>query len=440
MEVTNINGQIRFCAWETYNGARRHYLCNQREYCCALGCCVSTAFSLYQLWYFWLLLLLIILLCSGGGWWFRFRHGGFSARSSPSSARGRQGGGRGTGQGLRVPHQHPFYTSAGLQHGAYTLPPGYDKDPPSYNEVITHLNQFPRIEDVRRQSEQPSTSAAQGEELPMEVMDCHLVPPPPTYEMVLDLKRRESQLTREIEELELEEERNGGEEAQVNSTRSRIRNLLGRIRPRRSTSFETQGQWGLSAASSSFHSSPSSTSSGLFTISGGSLSLPDYYAQGATPTSIEPPMRDYPRLDPAPPYEFDSSSHSDYSSHFVSSPSTSNRSIPSTPSQTDMELVPTAPLEGGLIPPSSDLVPPSPDLIPPSPDPQEQGRDELRVGEHDLGCSRPCTGRSVLSRPATSIGTRALSPPQEVARKTSLPGAVVENEEDRIEETEAEVR
>lgn len=259
----------------------------------------------------------------------------------------------------------------------------------------------------------------------MEVMDCHLVPPPPTYEMVLDLKRRESQLTREIEELELEEERNGGEEAQVNSTRSRIRNLLGRIRPRRSTSWDSQGH-GVSAASSSFHSSPSSTSSGLFTISGGSLSSPDYYAQGATPTSIEPPMRDFPRIDPAPPYEADSSSHSDYSSHFVSSPSTSNRSLRSTPSQTDMELVPTSPLEG--------------EIISPSPEHQEQGRDELRVGEHDLGCSRPCTGRSVLSRPATSISTRALSPPQEVARKTSLPGAVVENEEDRSEETVAEVR
>lgn len=264
----------------------------------------------------------------------------------------------------------------------------------------------------------------------MEVLDCHLVPPPPTYEMVLDLKRRESQLTREIEELEMQEERAGDEEGRINSTRNRIRNLLGKIRPRRSTSSDSPStsQMAPSAPSfSSLQSSPSSTSSGLFTISRESLPSQDYYAQEASPTSIEPPHRDFPpRIQATPPTDADEASHSDYSSHYVSSPTSSSRSLPSTPPQAEMELVPTAPLEGGI--------------IAPSPEPQEQGRDELRVGEHDLGCSRPCTGRSVLSRPATSISTRALSPPQELGRKTSLPGAVVENEEDRNEGEEVEVR
>ncbi|XP_045114765.1 uncharacterized protein LOC123506594 isoform X2 [Portunus trituberculatus] len=252
-------------------------MCSHREYCCALGCCVSTAFSLYQLWYFWLLLLLIILLCSGGGWWFRFRHGGFSNESTPSNGRGRRHGRR-RGQdagGPRVyPNQHQFY-GPGLHHGAYTLPPGYDKDPPSYNEVISHLNQFPRIEDVRRvEGEHPSSSTAPVEQMPLTLYDSQSAPPPPPYEMVLDLKRRDVQLTREIHDLEEEEEsreraRSAGEELEdtVNSTRSRIRNLLGRMRPRSSSGSESSQacQEGSGRAASSSPSSPSSSSSGLFT-------------------------------------------------------------------------------------------------------------------------------------------------------------------------------
>lgn len=429
MEVTNINGHIRFCAWESYNGARRHYLCSHREYCCALGCCVSTAFSLYQLWYFWLLLLLIILLCSGGGWWFRFRHGGWSNQNTPTN-RGRRHGRRGRGHGAggpRVyPNQHQFY-GPGMHHGPYSMPPGFDKDPPSYNEVISHLNQFPRIEDVQRApGEQPSTSTAQPEQVPLQLYDCQLAPPPPPYEMVLDLKRRDVQLTREIRDLEEEEEEAGrtrtpGEEEEeetVDSTRNRIRNLLGRIRPHHSVGGglnQTQQEGGgrqTSASSPSSRSSPSSPSSGLFTISRESLPSQDYYAQRGVSSPSEAPqhegdlLRRYPSRPPSDP---DSSSHSDYSSLLVSSLSSSSRSLVTTPSQAPMELLPTSPLEGEMI----------------SPEPGRGGE----LGEGD----RPVTGRSVLARPATSISTRTLPPPGELIRKTSLPGALVEQEDDKAE-------
>ncbi|XP_063889434.1 uncharacterized protein LOC135116139 [Scylla paramamosain] len=431
MEVTNINGHIRFCAWESYNGARRHYLCSHREYCCALGCCVSTAFSLYQLWYFWLLLLLIILLCSGGGWWFRFRHGGFSTQSTPTNNRGRRHGRRGRGQDAGAPrvypNQHQFY-GPGLHHGAYTLPPGYDKDPPSYNEVISHLNQFPRIEDVRRVERErttTSTSTDSIEQVPLDdLYDCQSTLPPPPYEMVLDLKRREMQLTREINELEEEEEsrvrtRSAGEEMEdaVNSTRSRIKNLLGRIRPRSSSSSDSSQarQEGSGRSASSSSSSPSSSSSGLFTISRESLPQHNYYTQEAVPSSSEAVqhqgslMRRYPA---GPPSEPDSSSHSDYSSVLVSSLSSSSRSLFTSPSQAPMELVPTSPLEGEII----------------TPEPQEPGHVREQSGHE-----RPSTCHSVLSRPTTSISTRTLPPPEELIRKTSLPGALLEQDDDRIE-------
>ncbi|KAK3869078.1 hypothetical protein Pcinc_025580 [Petrolisthes cinctipes] len=125
MEYTKINGQIRLCAWETPAGNRRPYLCSHHEYCCALGCCVSSTFSFYQLWYFWLLLLLLILLCSGGGWWYRFRHGGWSHQGTPvPGGRGRRNGRRGHGANHGANPGQRVYPNYNYD---YTLPPGYDK-------------------------------------------------------------------------------------------------------------------------------------------------------------------------------------------------------------------------------------------------------------------------------------------------------------------------
>ena len=207
--------------------------------------------------------------------------------------------------------------------------------------------------------------------------------------MLLDLKHREIQLTREIHHLEEEEEeeeeeevitRIAGEEEEdnLNSTRSRIRTLLGRIRSRTSMGSVSRGE-----SSSSSLSSPSSSSSGLFTISR------DYNPQGTIP----------------PPSQPCTSSHSDYSSLFVSSLSSSSLQFVSTPTptQASMELVPTTLLQGDIIP-----------------------------REHSV-CERPASCHSVLSRPTTSISTRTLPPPEEMIRKTSLPGVLLEQEDERVE-------
>ncbi|MPC15690.1 hypothetical protein E2C01_008489 [Portunus trituberculatus] len=277
------------------------------------------------------------------------------------------------------------------------------------------------------EGEHPSSSTAPVEQMPLTLYDSQSAPPPPPYEMVLDLKRRDVQLTREIHDLEEEEEsreraRSAGEELEdtVNSTRSRIRNLLGRMRPRSSSGSESSQacQEGSGRAASSSPSSPSSSSSGLFTISRESLPQQDYYAQqAAVPSPSEAAVqhqgslvRRYPA---GPPSEPDSSSHSDYSSLLVSSLSSSSRSLVTPPSQAPMELVPTSPLEGEII----------------TPEPQEPGHGREQQNGHE----RPSTCHSVLSRPTTSISTRTLPPPEDLIRKTSLPGALLEQEDDRVE-------
>lgn len=220
-----------------------------------------------------------------------------------------------------------------------------------------------------------------------------LAPPPPPYEMILDLKRREVQLDLEIAEEERAE--------RASSTRGRIRNLLGRVRPKKTSPEAPPPPLEAYVASSS--SQAAMAPPGLFTISREGL----------------PPPQDYHTATP-PPYHrhasspSDTSSHSDYSSSFISSPSSSSNSLSTSSSQDPPEYLPPAPLE----------------VAAGTPEPQEDNPSEEQeaVLEH-AGSSRPCTGRSFLSRPTTSISTRTLPPPPQLARKTSLPGAVLEHDE-----------
>lgn len=378
MDVTKIDGRIRFCAFETYDGLRRHYICGHHEYCCALGCCVSTAFSFYQLWYFWLLLLLIILICSGGGWWFRWRHGALSSTSAPTPVHSRRHPRLSRAHGPRTPrvYPHSHYYSSGSGYDTYSLPPGYDKD--------TELSSS-------------GASASTSSNVPKRCDDPLLSLPPPSYEMVLDLKRKEIQLETEIAQEERRE--------RVRTTRGRIQNIFGRNKRKKQRHEEPPP-----SAASFPASSPSSLSSGLFTISSESLPSTDYYAQASTSNGqSHPPV---PSRHVTSPSDSESS-HSDYSSNFLPTP-TSSRS-PSVSS-------PDSPANyNAAAPPQLDIT-----------SAEGGNADELLSVSRGLA-SRPCTGRSVLSRPTTSISTRSLPPPPQLQRKTSLPGALLESEDEEKE-------
>ncbi|XP_042888310.1 uncharacterized protein LOC122263773 isoform X2 [Penaeus japonicus] len=401
MEVTKIDGRIRFCAFETYDGLRRHYICGHHEYCCALGCCVSTAFSFYQLWYFWLLLLLIILICSGGGWWFRWRHGAFSSTRTPTPVHTRRHPRLSRAHGPRAPrvYPHSHYYSSGSGYDNYSLPPGYDKDPPSYNEVITHLNQFPPASVSRPDTELSNYGAAASTSsaIPKQCDDPLLSMPPPSYEMVLDLKRKEIQLETEIADEERRE--------RVRTTRGRIENIFGRTKRKKQ-----QNENSPPSAASFPVSSPSSLSSGLFTISSESLPSADYYAQASTSNGQS--HTSVPSRHVTSPSDSESS-HSDYSSNFLSTP-TSSRS----PSVSSAD----SPLNNLTVPPLVDV------------SSTEGGSPGELLSVNRGLASRPCTGRSVLSRPTTSISTRSLPPPPQLQRKTSLPGALLESEDEDKED------
>lgn len=281
-------------------------------------------------------------------------------------------------------YPHQYYTG-GTSHD-YTLPPGYDKD----------------------RTAGGNSSSGGGEEAPSVIgsaTDGQLAPPPPPYEMVLDLKRREMQLDREIAEEEEEPER-------AHSTRGRIKSILGRVRPKKSPEVIAPPPLEAYVASSSSSSNPVMSPTGLFTISREGLPPQEYYAH---PTSQPPPpgYHHHHRHLPSPS-DSESSSHSDYSSSFISSPSSSSRSLSTSSSQDPPEYHPNAPLEA--------------DVATLDPQDQQDSSEDHLLGP--AGASRPCTGRSVLSRPTTSISARTLPPgPAQLARKTSLPGAVLENEE-----------
>ncbi|XP_069157855.1 uncharacterized protein [Procambarus clarkii] len=420
----NIDSQLRICTYETYERFRRHYFCGQHEYCCSLGCCVSTAFSFYQLWYFWLLLLLIILLCSGGGWWFRWRHGGFSNQNTPTSLlarRQRRIRTHGHNAINVYPHPHTFYGGRVAGQHEYHLPPGYDKDPPSYNEVINHLSLFPRADAVRREAGDQSGGGGGAGHSSFD--ECHLSLPPPSYEMVLDLKRREMQFQREM----------GDEEEQtprVHSARSRIRRLLGKMRTLGNNQNDSPALDDFTPPEDSYSSAV--PPAGLFTISRESLPSQEFYLQPST--SSGPSNSSGPSESSHLTSDSDTSSHSDFSvQSFILNPSPSRRSMESSPAHLQ-EYIPSAPSAIQVLTPAHHY----PEYISSAssamqvaiPMPQEpEIAEEFEPLEH-AGTNRPCTGRSVLSRPTTSISTRTLTPPREVVRKTSLPGTVLEAEEE----------
>ncbi|KAK3869079.1 hypothetical protein Pcinc_025581 [Petrolisthes cinctipes] len=201
--------------------------------------------------------------------------------------------------------------------------------------------------------------------------DCHIsLPPPPSYETVLDLKRRDMAVQQNQEEREVEVG------VTTPNMRDKIRTLLGRVRAGR-TSTDPPPSPNLAYGAET--SRESSMSSGLFTISGESVSSPSYHQ---LPPPHIPPTID--NLVP-PSTNSETSSHSDYSSSFLSSPSSGSRSFQPSPSQTPTE----------------------------STEPQPSTSDDLSLPE-PVGASRPCTGRSILSRPTTSISTRTLPPPPQL--------------------------
>ncbi|CAL4177149.1 unnamed protein product, partial [Meganyctiphanes norvegica] len=146
-------------------------------------------------------------------------------------------------------------------------------------------------------------------------------PPPPSYEMVLELKRKEDQLNREIEE---------EEEQERTTTADRIRNLLRGRSWHRRTEQECNEEGiarSSSRSSSGYITSPLEPSAGgVFTIS----------REDIVPAG----QRYHPDDVPAPGSPSTLSSHSDYSSSFISSPSNSSRLFsPVAPNTDCQELV-----------------------------------------------------------------------------------------------------
>ncbi|XP_066948207.1 probable serine/threonine-protein kinase DDB_G0272282 [Macrobrachium rosenbergii] len=415
--IAKIDGRFRFCTFQTYDGQRRHYICGHHEYCCNLGCCVSTAFSFYQLWYFWLLILLIILLCSGGGWWFRWRHGHFGTRSATPSQGRRRHGGRGHGSRASRVYPNNYYHGSG---NPCNHPPGYDKDPPSYNEVIAHLSQFPRADERYPGNTSVVPTAPDLSQL--------LAVPPPSYQMVLDQKMRESELGHEPDEVDGGEDGEGGAGG---GPFSKIQSLLGRSWTRRDSAQSLSppmrpppvGSFPSASLSSSSSppSAPSPTaSSGLFTISRESLPPIDPFPRTTNSENVRylhpSPLRDEPYATRGVPSPTGSGSHSDYSSSFYSTPSSVSTASSECPSP------PESPPRYTLLLPSVTQTPPE----------ELRNDDLLEIGVGEV--TRPCTGRSTLSRPTTSISTRSLPLPDEIPRKPSIPGALEEWEGEDEEE------
>nr|XP_053646638.1 histone-lysine N-methyltransferase 2D-like [Cherax quadricarinatus] len=238
--------------------------------------------------------------------------------------------------------------------------------------------------------------------------ECQLALPPPSYEMVLDLKRRELEYQREISEAEQAE--------RLNSARRRIRNLLGKIRnittrPEEEEVSDPPPLENLMSPQDSY-STTAVAPNGLFTISRENLPPQEFYTQASTSSDPQPSGSS----GNAPVSESDISQHFENSSLSLI-PEASRRSPEASP------VLPSSP------PAFTPSAPPAIQVL--TPDPQE--REEFLLLQH-AGTSRPFTGRSVLSRPTTSISTRTLSTPPELVRKTSLPGTVLENDEDKNED------
>ncbi|XP_076031765.1 uncharacterized protein LOC143019691 [Oratosquilla oratoria] len=493
MEVTKIDGRLRFCRFETQDGLTQHYICSHQDYCCALGCCASSAVTFYQLWYFWLLLLLIILLCTGGGWWYRWRNGPFSSpRRSPAHNR-RHGRRRShNSRAHRVfPNTpahggHSYYSSPGGQND-YTFPPGYDKDPPSYQEVISHLHQFPRpltissfVDNAQEGSNsnrgwdknvrRSGVSEALQNSLPGTTGDAWLSVPPPPYDMVLELKRKEHQLDTEIAQEEQQRraaDQGTGEADPAHDTRERIKKLLGKGKkcpsataaqasesgqPSSSSASPSSATASTSSAYHSGESSPSTSAGAPFIISTENLpyraplhgqdvaavagtSMASAAAASSSTSSV------MPRFQPPVTLSASSSigSFSDYNSSLGSSPPSN------APSARLIRLAsPGAVL--GSPPPLR-----TPELLVHTVEDEVVDGYEAEVSEAQvIACDaeresspsissstgergvdqRPQTGRSVLSRPCTSISTRSLPMPN-AERKPSLPGTVMEADDEK---------
>ncbi|XP_064123018.1 ras guanine nucleotide exchange factor P-like [Macrobrachium nipponense] len=239
--------------------------------------------------------------------------------------------------------------------------------------------------------------------------------------MVLDQKIRESQVGTEPDEVD-EGEDGGG-------PFSKIQSLLGRSRVRRDSSQSLSPPMrpppvaSFPSAPPASSSPPSAASSGLFTISSESLPPIDPYPRTTNSENVRylhpSPLRDEPySTRGAIPSPTGSGSHSDYSSSFFSSPSTA-----STSSSSECPSTPHSPPRYTVLPPTLTQTPPEVEL---------RNDDLLEIGVGEV--TRPCTGRSTLSRPTTSISTRSLPLPDEVPRKPSIPGALEEWEGEDEEE------